>query len=157
MMKATAAIIQTASRPWDGRCGVVWQLHPLEESAAGVTVIGASAGLPASAALGAAMQAPALHSWPAAQVWPQAPQLLLSVATMAQYGALPSGAHKVELWHVMLHSPPEQTCPEGQAFPQVPQLLLSVAVVAQNGLPPSWEHKVCPRPQAVLHLPPPHT
>ena len=54
-------------------------------------------------------QVPALQTRPAPQALPQVPQLSLSEAVLAQYGAPPSGAQVVKEPHVSAQVPALQT------------------------------------------------
>jgi hypothetical protein len=92
------------------------------------------------------LHAPLTQACPAPHVFPHAPQLVLSLAKLAQNGAPPSvpsvnpspdtqsvaGAAQV-----VPQTPPLQTWPAPHACPQAPQFALSLAKFAQNGAPPS--------------------
>ena len=85
---------------------------------------------------------------------PQAPQLLLSVCSFAQYAAAPTGVQSVwPLAHVEEQLPVEHTCSAPHSLPHEPQLLLSVCSSVQYGVPPSGLHKVDPLPQLAAQLP----
>jgi hypothetical protein len=105
-----------------------------------------------------ALQVPPEQALPAVQTLPQAPQLALSVVSLAQYGAPPSGVQSVSFdWQLVVHVPPEHTWPVPHTLPQAPQLVLSVLSLAQYGAPPSTVQSVSFDWQLVPHAPPAHT
>ena len=93
-------------------------------------------------------------------VCPQLPQFALSLAIVAQYGALPSAAQRIcppGQPEVERHPPIEQTRPGPHTLLHEPQLPLSVWRSAQYGPPPSCMQRLWPTAHSDPQLPPEQT
>jgi hypothetical protein len=137
------------------------QLGALAVSSASQPLEASPSQSPKPAAQRAGVHIPPAHPWlitcASAQTVPHAPQLVGSMAVLAQkaIGAVPQVASGAA--QVAPQTPPEQTWPAAHPVPQRPQLALSVRVSTSQPLLATWSQSAKPGSQAATaHSPAPH-